>query len=209
MASFSPAFHSLRLNNFEFRSQDSVTGECTTSIEISRLPYTQVFASAGFQLNSFDHVCGNDRPVYQIVKTKDFGNCKTNSGWHTTTSNVYNCDLNKTNCGDFLKVQKCTNIRFIQTFKRNVWQRTSVTKYLACGESLSKLTIVYVGGYSDLMAQPFATKTNELVNAVVTKWTLQKKESIRSRLPTPAYPKEHNSLAYVFGDLNQMSQNGA
>ncbi len=84
-----------------------------------------------------------------------------------------------------------------------------MTKYVACGESLSKLTIVYAGGYSDLMAQPFATKTDELVNAVITKWTLEKKESIGSRLAAPAYPKEHKSLSYVFGDFNQLSQNGA
>ena len=79
---------------------------------------------------------------------------------------------------------------------------------MACGESLSKLTIVYAGGYSDLLAQPFATKTNELVNAVITKWTLEKKQSIGSPLAAPAYPKEHKSLAYVFGDFNQLSQDG-
>ena len=88
------------------------------------------------------------------------------------------------------------------------YQRTAVTKYVACGESFSKLTIVYAGGYSDLMAQPFATKTDELVNAVITKWTLEKKESIGSRLATPAYPKQHKSLNYVFGDFNQLNQDG-
>ncbi|XP_046638923.1 vitellogenin-like [Daphnia pulicaria] len=168
--------------------EDSVTGDCSTSIEISRLPYAQVFASAGFKLESFDDVCGS-KPVYQILKTKDFNNCKTNPAWHTTTSNSYECDLDKANCGHFLK-------------------RTAVTKYVACGESLSKLTIVYAGGYSDLMAQPFATKTDELVNAVITKLTLEKKESIGSHLAAPAYPKEHKSLNYVFGDFNQLSQDG-
>ena len=88
------------------------------------------------------------------------------------------------------------------------YQRTAVTKYVACGEWLSKLTIVYAGGYSDLMAQPFATKTDELVNAVITEWKLEKKESIGSRLATQAHPKEHKSLSYVFGDFNQLSQDG-
>ncbi len=91
--------------NFAFHSQDSVTGDCSTSIEISRLPYAQVFASAGFKLESFDDVCGS-KPVYQILKTKDFNNCKTNPAWHTTTSNSYECDLDKANCGHFLKVIK-------------------------------------------------------------------------------------------------------
>ena len=73
---------------------------------------------------------------------------------------------------------------------------------------MSKLTIVYAGGYSDLMAQPFATKTDELVNAVITKWTLEKKESIGSRLAAPATAKEQKSLAYVFGDFAKLNQDG-
>jgi hypothetical protein len=93
--------------NFRFHLQDSVTGDCKTSIEISRLPYTQVFASAGFKLDSFDDVCGS-KPVYQILKTKDFNSCKSNPAWHTTTSNTYECDLDKANCGQFLKVSNKT-----------------------------------------------------------------------------------------------------
>ena len=58
------------------------------------------------------------------------------------------------------------------------------------------------------MAQPFATKTDELVNAVITEWKLEKKESTGSRLAAPAHPKEHKSLSYVFGDFHQLSQDG-
>ena len=38
------------------------------------------------------------------IKTKDFNSCKSNPAWHTTTSNTYECDLDKANCGQFLKV---------------------------------------------------------------------------------------------------------
>lgn len=83
-----------------------------------------------------------------------------------------------------------------------------MTKYVACGESLSKLTVVYAGGYSDLFAQPFATKTDELVNSVITKFTLENKESIGSSMAAPATAKEHKSLAYVFGDFAKLNQDG-
>ena len=97
---------------------------------------------------------------------------------------------------------------FLFQTKCFIRQRTSVTKYVACGESLSKLTIVYAGGYSDLIAQPFATKTDELVNAVITKLTLENKESIGSPIAAPEAFKEHKSLTYVFGDFAQLNQDG-
>ena len=80
-----------------------MTGDCKNSIEINRLPKSQIYSSNAFGLKSFVDVCKN-KPVYKIVKTKKFDNCKSNPAWHTTTSNVYNCDFDKANCGDFLKV---------------------------------------------------------------------------------------------------------
>ena len=90
-----------------------------------------------------------------------------------------------------------------------VSQRTAVTKYIACGESLSKLTVVHASSYSDLQAQPFATKSDELVNSVITRWALIKKESIDYRFAIASYPKEHKSLSYVFGDFNQVNDDGS
>lgn len=81
----------------------------------------------------------------------------------------------------------------------HVIKRTSISKYVACGESLSNLAIVQVSGFSDLVAQPFATKSDELVNSVVFKLSLGKVEAIGSPLARPATPKAHTSLSYVFG----------
>ena len=74
-----------------------------TNIAISRLSHSQVVETKAFQLGSFDAVCKGN-PVYRIVKTRDYNNCKSTPVWHTTTSNVYTCDFDKANCGDFLQV---------------------------------------------------------------------------------------------------------
>ena len=74
----------------------------------------------------------------------------------------------------------------------------AVSRYVACGDSLSSLVIAQVSTYSELIARPFAVKTDELLNSVVTKLSLEKTEAIISRLASPAAPKAHTSLSYVF-----------
>ena len=66
-----------------------MTGDCNTNIAV-----TPLGASA---------FC-KGKHAYQIMKTRDFNNCKNSPVWHTTTSNVYTCDFDKANCGDFIKV---------------------------------------------------------------------------------------------------------
>jgi hypothetical protein len=69
--------------------------------------------------------------------------------------------------------------------------------------------IVHVYGFSDVWVQPFATKTDELVNSVISHWSFEKKESISSRYPTPSSPiKEWKTLSYVWDDWQQRDQDG-
>ena len=97
-----------------------MTGDCSTTIEVSRLPHAQVLISSAFKLASFESVC-EDKPVYQIVKTKDFNNCKANPAWHATTSTVYTCDFGKANCGEFLKVTNLLDNQFTDGKKYNLF----------------------------------------------------------------------------------------
>ncbi|KAK4007450.1 hypothetical protein OUZ56_012607 [Daphnia magna] len=60
-----------------------------------------------------------------------------------------------------------------------------MVKYVACVESISKLTVVNIYGFSDLMVQPFAAKTEELLNSVIT-----------------------SCLSYVFDDFQQLNHDG-
>ena len=78
-------------------------------------------------------------------------------------------------------------------------------KYVACGESPSKLTYVWANGYGNLQAKPFAIETEELVNSIIINWSLEKKEAISSRLTSPANVEEHKTLAYVFDEIEQWS----
>ena len=73
-----------------------------------------------------------------------------------------------------------------------------MSRYVACGDSLSNLVIAQMTAFSDLIVQPFAVKTDELLNSIVTKLSLEKTEAISSRLASPAAPKAHTSLSYVF-----------
>ena len=76
-------------------------------------------------------------------------------------------------------------------------------KYIACGGNYPFVTVVHASGFSNLLVQPFATKTEELLNAVVTQWTLETKQQVSSPLAVSPSAKEHKSLAYVFGDWKQ------
>jgi hypothetical protein len=75
---------------------------------------------------------------------------------------------------------------------------------LACGDDFPSLTFVHAYAFSDLLAQPFATKTEELLNAVIISLRLERKEAISSALSVSS-PKSHESLAYVFGDFQQVN----
>jgi len=83
-----------------------------------------------------------------------------------------------------------------------------MANYVACGKSWSDLLIVHVYGFSDVWVQPFATKTDELVNSVITHWSFEKKESISSQFPAPLSPKKHTTLTYVWGDFQQWNEDG-
>lgn len=86
-------------------------------------------------------------------------------------------------------------------------------KFIACGESLSKLTVVHSDSFSYLVAQPFALspsiKTEKLLNQAITRWALTRIENVAYLNKLPAYTKELNTLAYVFEDFEQVDKNGA
>ncbi|XP_057375632.1 vitellogenin-2-like [Daphnia carinata] len=168
--------------------EDSISGDCSTTISVTRLPLAQVYITDAFKLGSFDAIC-KDKPVYKIVKTKDFNRCQHNPVWATANPATHSCDFGKTDCGNFMK-------------------RSTIYKYVACGESFPKLTYVHASGFSDLAIQPFATETKELTNSVIIDWSLEKMESVSSRFASPSSPKEHKSLSYVFGDFHQVNHDG-
>ena len=78
---------------------------------------------------------------------------------------------------------------------------------MACGENYPNVIVVHASGFTDLVAQPFATRTDELVNSVVVTWSIEKEEPISSRLILPSSVQEHKSLAYANEGSNQSNQN--
>lgn len=86
-------------------------------------------------------------------------------------------------------------------------------KFIACGESLSKLTVVHSDSFSYLVAQPFAIKpaimTEKLLNQAITRWALIKIDNVAYLNKLPEYTQEIDSLAYVFEDFEQVDKKGA
>lgn len=58
-----------------------------------------------------------------------------------------------------------------------------------------------------MVAQPFAVKSEELVNSAVISLELEKIEKISYPFSV-SYPKEHKSLSYVFDEFEQSNQYG-
>lgn len=87
-------------------------------------------------------------------------------------------------------------------------QRTSTTRFIACGESASQLTFVHAHSYSNLLPSPFGTKSEKLVALSVTHWALERKEPIGARLGAPSTPIVHKSLVYVFDEFQQRDECG-
>ena len=86
-------------------------------------------------------------------------------------------------------------------------------KFIACGKSLSNLTVVHSDSFSYLVARPFAVKpsitTEKLLNQAITRWVLVKFENVAYVNKLPDVIEEHNSLAYVFEDFEQVDETGA
>jgi hypothetical protein len=80
-----------------------MSGECSNVYDIDRLPWAQVYSMDAYKMGSWDHVC-KDKPVYKIVKTKDFNRCKTNPVWASATPATHSCEFGKGNCKDFMHV---------------------------------------------------------------------------------------------------------
>lgn len=164
--------------------EDSVTGDCSSTIAVHRMPMTKVYDHDAYRLNpaSFEAVC-QDKPVYEIIKTKDFNRCLTNPVSYSAQPATYLCSLDKAYCSDWL-------------------QRKASYRYIACGE-LPKLTYLSVVSWSDLVVKPFAIDTKELTSSNAIRWELEKKEGISSRFSSPSNAKEHKTLSFVLPEFEK------
>ena len=73
------------------------------TISVSKLRQFQIDSSDATALSSFEAIC-KGKPVYQIVKTKDYDKCTRSPTRHYSTSNYYSCSFDKANCGEFMQV---------------------------------------------------------------------------------------------------------
>ena len=98
-SSFSDKYPNAVFNVFE----DSVTGDCSTTIAFNRLAPSQVYDLKAYELGSLEAVWG-DKPVYEIIKTKDFNRCKTNPVYYGANPAGYTCTFGTAACEQFMKV---------------------------------------------------------------------------------------------------------
>lgn len=83
--------------------EDGVTGDCSTTISLNRLTASQVYDLEAFDLGSFEATCA-DKPVYEVIKAKDFNRCKTNPVYYNTNPTGYTCTLGTSACEQFMQV---------------------------------------------------------------------------------------------------------
>jgi len=164
--------------------EDSVTGNCSTIIQINRLPMHQVYETDAFDFGSFETVCKGSN-VWEVVKTKDFNRCMNNTAFHTAIPPSYMCTLGRAQCGEAIV-------------------RTSTYSYIGCGPSADKMTVVHIKGYGELNAQPFGIKTERISGASQTYWILERKEAISTMLAAPSSPLMIDSLSYSFDSIESV-----
>ena len=95
----SPADLNSAITTFE----DGLNGDCSTVIQVNRLPTYQVYETDAFDFGSFDTVCKGSN-VYEVVKTTDFNRCLNSSVFHSVTPSNYMCTLGRAQCGDAMVV---------------------------------------------------------------------------------------------------------
>lgn len=81
----------------------SISGDCSSTISISPMSMSKLYQHETSDLKSFDELC-KDKPIYEIVKTKDFNRCKTTPVSYYAQPATYMCSLDKANCADSLMV---------------------------------------------------------------------------------------------------------
>ena len=85
--------------------QDGVNGDCTTLIQVNRLPDAQTWNWS----DQYDSVCkgakSQAKHFFEVTKTKDFNHCSSipHLNW-AVPSLLHTCDMGAGNCGDALKV---------------------------------------------------------------------------------------------------------
>lgn len=79
-----------------------MTGDCSTSIRINRLTGSRVFETDAFRLGYLDSC--KDLPVYEIVKSRHYNNCKTYPVFYSAYPATYHCTPGRPNCGEYMQV---------------------------------------------------------------------------------------------------------
>lgn len=81
-------------------------------------------------------------------------------------------------------------------------QRSSVYKYLACGESSERATVVRIEGYASVSSLPF--RTEQTIGIV-----LQSRGQMHELLPPLSQPKVVESLTFAFDEATSAPPGGS
>ncbi len=90
----------------------SITGDCSTTITVNRLPISSVYEHEVYDLPAFQTLC-KDKPVYEVIKTKDFDRCKTTPVSYYAQPSSYLGSFEKAKFADFLQVFQLYLLEFV------------------------------------------------------------------------------------------------
>ncbi|XP_057364794.1 uncharacterized protein LOC130685509 [Daphnia carinata] len=160
--------------------EDGVTGDCFTTLRITRLPFYHVIQNQALDAHkTIGELCRSAK-VYEILKLKDFDQCandpvKVSSHPRSSTSSF------------------SSHRKFLSD---GTLKRFTAYKYLVCGESQEKATIVRMEGVGEMsFLGPVALKIEQSINLII-----QKRGKIRDLLPSMSQPRVIDELTYSFDD---------
>ena len=136
-----------------------------------------------FTYEKFEPICKDS--FWEITKIKDFNKCLSNPILNWVNPSLIACDLGTSGCSETM-------------------QRTSHSKYVACGKGPSDWTIIRVEALSDFVVQPFAIRTEKLNSRAMMWLTLKSKEAITSPIAPPPNTKTWSELAYTFPQVGDV-----
>lgn len=160
--------------------EDGVTGDCLTTLRITRLPFYHVIQNQDLDAHRIiGEICRSTK-VYEILKIKDFDQCRTDP--LKVSSHPRSSTFSFSSHGKFLS--------------DGTLKRFAAYKYLVCGESQEKATIVRMEGIGEMtFLGPVALKIEQSINLII-----QNHGKIRDLLPSMSQPRMIDELTYSFED---------
>merc|ERR1711887_508759 len=154
--------------------EHGIDGKCETTYQTNEIPesYIQELVETGLVQKER---CLNQK-IYEVMKTRDVNNCVERTAFQSD-SGTYMCKYG--NCD-------------------NMWQRTSVTRYIGCGSSRETAVIQTILNEAEIQQNLRAFKTENVVTGVNQVFKILDIRSTLTSLPEIETPRTSEGIFYEY-----------